>query len=95
MTMQIMPKHHNSYTNSISEVIERPLVLLPHVLRIRLPVLRLGVVLVEVPRVRRVPQMRDDGTGGASVVQVVPVDVIEPAVALDGLCTAFDVAQSL
>jgi len=55
----------------------------------------LRLVVVEVARVRRAAQMRDNWAVDFAVVQAVPVDVFEPRVRFDARGAAADVAEAL
>jgi hypothetical protein len=79
----------------ILEVLEAVFPLVAQLLGIRVPLLALGLILVEVARVSGTPQMRHNGALHFAVVQFLPVDVLEPLVLLDALCAAGDVAQAL
>ena len=63
----------------------------PQLVRVRLSALGVGIVLVEIPRVRGVPQVWNNRSRHPPMVQIVPVDVLKPFVVLNRLRAAFDV----
>ena len=77
------------------EVFELPVVFLMHLLGIRVLLQRLGVVIVKISRVSWTTQMRHNWTLHSTVIERIPVDILEPRMCFNGLGAAPDIAEPL
>jgi hypothetical protein len=62
---------------------------------IRVSLLGFRIVLIEIPRISRSPQMRYNRSVSPSVIQIVPIDVLEPGMCFYGGGAAFHVSKAL
>jgi hypothetical protein len=77
-----------------SKIFKITIPLLPQILGIRLPIIRLIVVLIEIPRVGRTSEVWDYRTGRPPMINGVPVDIPEPLVLFDSCGAALNVAET-
>src|SRR5688500_17984431 len=79
----------------LSKILKMVLPLRPQRLSITLPLLRLRLILIKIPRISRAPQMGHNGTQMAPIIHIIPTDILEPLVLLYCSRAAFDVSESV
>ena len=60
-------------------------------LRIRIPMHRLSIILIKIPRIIRTPQMRHNRPLHLAMIHRIPVDIPKPGVRLHGRRAALDI----